>query len=104
MEVATRSRRGPRINLRLPVLMLWGTECEAHLEHTFTITLSWHGCAVYSHNFFPPRSSVQVKRGGKIIDGRVVYCLKDESNNMVEVGVEFEEDGRKFWQLPVWVD
>jgi len=94
-------RRGPRIRVSIPVLLVWEEQGE-HREHTFTTSVSWFGCAVRTHRFFPLGARVQLQRGEKIKDARVIHCFQDQSTKMVEVGLAFDHDDRAFWGILIW--
>ena len=95
----TEKRRSPRISERLPVSLLWEEGEHQHRERTFTLTLSWFGCAVHSHNFFPPNTRVHLQYEDKTIEARTVYSVSDYSTRLVEVGIDFGRDGRGFWGI-----
>jgi hypothetical protein len=95
-------RRSPRLTDRLPVLLLWEEDNREHREHTFTLNVSWYGCAVHSHRFFPPKTPVRLRYEGRTIEARTVFSISDYSTRLVEVGVDFGQDGRDFWGIPAW--
>jgi hypothetical protein len=95
----TEKRRGRRISMRLPVLLLWEEGGVQHREHTFTLQLSRFGCAIHSHRFFQPKTLVQLQYEGKAIDAHTVYALSDHSINKVEVGIDFGGDSGDFWGI-----
>ena len=96
---AESTRRSARIRVRLPVLYVWWEGEQEHTERTYTITVSQFGCSAHSHRNFRPGTRMQVRRGPKTMEGRVVYSLKDHSTNMVEVAVGFEQDASDFWEI-----
>ncbi len=90
--------------MHLPVLLLWEEGGHEHCEHTFTLNLSWFGCAVRSHKFFSPGTRVRLQRQDKTVEARVAYSLWDHATNIVEVGLGFDHDGRDFWGIAVWAE
>ncbi len=93
----TEKRRSRRITIRLPVLLLWKEGQHQHREDTFTLNLSRFGCALHSHTFFQPKTRVELQYEDKIIHAQTVYSLSDYSRNLVEVGIDFGQDGSDFW-------
>jgi|GEM_PF-7129486 len=87
-------RRSPRVRVCIPALLLWE---EKHQEHTLMVTVSRFGCAIQTHRFLEPGTTVRLECDGQVIPGRVVYSLKDGSTRLVEVGIGFDQDGREFW-------
>ncbi len=87
-------RRSLRVRVCIPALLLWE---EKQQEHTLMVTVSGFGCAVQSRRFLEPGTTVRLECDGKIIQGRVVYSLKDPSTRLVEVGIGFDQDGGEFW-------
>jgi len=87
----------------IPVLLLWKEEDQQeHREQTFTLSVSWFGCAIRSYKFFRPGTQVRLQREGAAIEARVVYSLWDHQTNLVEVGLAWDQDGREFWGTSVW--
>jgi hypothetical protein len=76
-----------------------GTE---RAEHVCTLTIGWYGCSIHARTPLAPGANVQLGHNGKAIDASVVYCLRDYSRDVVEVGLAFDRDGRDFWNIPVW--
>src|SRR5262249_33443955 len=72
----------------IPALLLWE---EKQQEHTLMVTVSRFGCAIQSHRFLEPGTTVRLECDGKIIQGRVVYSLKDPSTRLAEVGIGFDQ-------------
>jgi hypothetical protein len=100
----TTPRRSPRIARRIPVLLVWkGEDQQEHREKTFTFSVSWFGCAVRSYKFFRPGTQVQLHHESAVMEARVVYSLWDHQTNLVEVGLAWEQDGREFWGISVWI-
>lgn len=97
MLVETRTRRSPRIQVRIPIVLLWNENGEEHTETVHTQTISWFGCAIQSHRAFSVGSSVQAYRDGKTANATVLYCLQD--HELTEVGLEFAEDGLPLWEF-----
>ena len=87
--------------MQIPVLLLWEKDGQEHREDTFTLTVSWFGCSVYSHNFFRTNSRVRLQRDSDTMEAQVVYSLKDRSANLVELRLEFDQDAREFWGIGV---
>ena len=81
-------RRSPRVRVCIPALLLWE---EKQQEHTLMVTVSRFGCAIQSHRFLEPGTTVRLECDGKIIQGRVVYSLKDPSTRLAEVGIGFDQ-------------
>ncbi len=104
MSSIIKSRRSPRIHTRLPVLLLWEEGQQGHREYTFTLRVSWFGCLVSSHNYFHPGTRARLQHDGKTMHARVIYSLMDHSTNLVEVGLEFDRDGRQFWGAVIWAE
>jgi hypothetical protein len=100
LQIIDKKRRGPRMHVCIPVLILWDEQGQARSEKAQTLTISWFGCAVLGYSALRPGWEVQVYRDGKAADARVVYSLQDHVTQLVEVGLEFFEDGRSFWELP----
>ncbi len=96
MEVgpAELRRRSPRVRVCIPALLFWE---EKHQEHTLMVTVSRFGCAIQSHRFFDSGTIVKIECDGKIIEGRVVYSLKDPSTGLVEVGIGSDQDRGELW-------
>ena len=90
--------------MRIPVLLLWKEGQREHREHTFTLIVSWFGCLVSSHNYFPPGTRVRLQHDGKTLHARVIYSLMDHSTSLVEVGLEFDRDAREFLGVAIWVE
>ena len=88
--------------MQIPVLLCWREGQEEHEEHSFTVSLSWFGCAVSSRKYFSPGSRVRVRRDAKIMEARVVYCHRSLLTSQIDVGLEFEQDGREFWEIATW--
>lgn len=95
-------RRSRRIRIRLPVLLVWGGEGQEHREHTYTVSVSWHGCGVHSHFDFQPGDRVRLERNDAAVEGQVAYSLKDHSIKLVEVGIGFDREAREFWGIADW--
>jgi len=96
-------RRSPRMRICLPVLLAWTDRGSEKTEQAYSLSISWFGCTVHSREFFKLGQSIRLSRGeGKAIDAAVIYCLADHENQMVEVGLKFDRDGRKFWEMPAW--
>ncbi len=38
------------------------------------------------------------------METRVVYSLGSFLTSLVEVGLEFDQDGREFWEIAVWLN
>jgi len=87
-------RRSPRVRVCIPALLLWE---EKQQENTLMVTVSRFGCAIQSHRFLEPGTTVRLECDGKMIQGRVVYSLKDPSTRLAEVGIGFDQDGKEFW-------
>jgi hypothetical protein len=104
MSELVEKRRNPRIQMQIPVLLWWEEGQEEHQEHSFTVSISWFGCAVYSHKYFGPGSRVRVQRDTKSIEARVVYSCRSPLTSSIEVGLEFDQDGREFWEITVWAE
>lgn len=98
-SVISEKRRSPRVSMRLPVLLLWEEGEESHKERTFTTNLSWYGCAVHSHKFFPPKTPVRLCYGDRTVEARTVFSLEDHSTNLVEVGIDFGQQCSDFWGI-----
>lgn len=96
------NRRSPRIQMQIPVLLCWAEGQEEHQENSFTVSISWFGCAVYGHKYFGPGSRVRVQRDTKSMEARVVYSHRSLLAGSIEVGLEFDQDGRDFWGIVVW--
>jgi len=88
-------RRSPRVRVCIPALLSWE---EKHQEHTLMVTVSRFGCAIQSHRFFDPGTIVKIECDGKIIEGQVVYSLKDPSTGLVEVGIGSDQDRGELWR------
>jgi hypothetical protein len=86
-------RRSPRVRVYIPALLLWE---EKQQEHALMVTVSRFGCAIQSHRFLEPGTIVRLECDGRIIQGRVVYSLKDPPTRLAEVGIGFDQDGREF--------
>ncbi len=99
----TTPRRSPRLRARIPVLLVWKEQDrQEHREQTFTLSVSWYGCAIRSYKFFRPGTEVRLQREGEAMEARVAYSLWDHSTNLVEVGLAWDEDRREFWGISVW--
>ena len=98
-SVITEKRRSPRISMRLPVVLFWEEGGQEHEEHTFTTNLSWYGCAVHSHRFFPPKTPVRLVYEKKTVEAQTVFSLEDHSTNLVEVGIDFGRDCSDIWGI-----
>jgi hypothetical protein len=94
-----RSRRSPRISIRQPGVLSWRDGEIVTVEAAFATSISRFGCALRSPAFLRPGTHVRLDFAPKSIEGRVVYSLKDYSNNLVTIGVAFDQDGGEFWQL-----
>src|SRR5579864_8028647 len=94
----TEKRRSTRINMRLPVVLLWQEGEREQREHTYTSNLSRFGCAIHSRTFFRPKTSVRIQYKEKTIHARTAYSLSDYSSNLVEVGIDFGFDSGDFWE------
>ena len=93
------------MRVSIPLLLVWADHTRDHFEPTYTLSISWFGCTVRSKEFFRIGQEVQLRRDdGNTIAAEVIYCLGDHSDKNVEVGLKFEEDGRGFWEMPVWKD
>jgi hypothetical protein len=90
------------MHVQVPVLLLWKDGQQDRQERVYTLTISWFGCAIHSPKFFRLGSRVQLRheKNGQSIQARVVYCLEDYGEQVVEVGLEFDQDGRSFWEIP----
>lgn len=94
-------RRSPRISIRRPQpgVLSWREGKTETVESVFTTTISRFGCALRSRAFLRPGTRVKLDFAHKSIEGRVVSSLKDHSNNLVTMGVAFDQDGGELWQL-----
>jgi len=102
MAIIASKRRSSRVHVHLPLLLLWKDDQGEHREPTFTLTVSWFGCAVHSRNFFRPKSRVRLQREAHTMEAQVVYSLKDHATDIVEVGLKLDRDGREFWGIWIW--
>jgi hypothetical protein len=102
LVVMSKKRRSPRMCLRISMILLWEENGEQRTEMVHTVTVSWFGCAIRSYSAFRPGSSVLLYRNGQTADANIVYCLQDRMTQFAEVGLEFVEDGRSFWEIPEW--
>lgn len=100
MLVETKTRRSPRIQVQIPIVLLWNENGEECTEMVHTQTVSWFGCAIRSHHAFLVGSSVQAYREGKTANATVLYCLQD--HGLAEVGLEFAEDSLPLWEFSEW--
>ena len=100
MLVETKTRRSPRIQVRIPLVLLWKDNGEERTEMVHTQTISWFGCAIQSLHVFPVGSSVQAYREGKTANATVLYCLQDDKPT--EVGLEFAQDSLPLWEFSEW--
>jgi hypothetical protein len=92
-------RRSPRISIRLPGVLSWRQGETETVEAVFTASIGRFGCSLRSRTFLRPGTRVKLDFAEKSIEGRVTHSLKDHSNNLVTIGVAFDQDGREFWQL-----
>jgi translation initiation factor IF-2 len=90
-------RRSPRFRTQVPLLLIWNANEQELRESTSTVTISRFGCALHSQGFIQPGTSVRLEHKGNVIEGAVVYSLKDHTRRLVEVGVAFDGDGWDFW-------
>jgi len=104
MNTETEKRRSPRVRAHIPIVLVWQENQQEHREQTFTLNVSWFGCATRSHNFFRPGDRVRVERNPQAREAVVVYSLKDYSRNLVEVGLAFDQDSRDFWGITNWAE
>ena len=44
---------------------------------------------------------MRLQRDSDTMEAQVVYSLKDRSANLVELGLEFDQDAREFWGIGV---
>jgi hypothetical protein len=95
-----RKRRSSRISIRQPQpgVLSWREGKIETVESVFTTTISRFGCALRSRAFLRPGTRVRLGFSHKSIEGRVVSSLKDYSNNLVTMGVAFDQDGGELWQ------
>ncbi len=94
----TDRRRSERPRVRKAVTLCWlenGEECR---ESTHTLTISLFGCALENNGHLRPNTPVRLLHEGKVIEGQVIYNLKDSTKNFIEVGIGFEAEGAEFWQ------
>ena len=102
MSELVAKRRSPRIQMQIPVLLCWAEGQVEHQEHTFTVSISWFGCAVYSPKYFGPGTRVRVERDTKSMEARVVYSRWSLLTSSIEVGLEFDQHGWELWGIGVW--
>jgi hypothetical protein len=95
----TEKRRSPRISIRLPILLSWRDGNTETVEALFTASINRYGCALHARTFLQPGTRVKLDFAEKSIAGRVVHSLKDHSNNLVTVGVSFDQDSHEFWPV-----
>jgi hypothetical protein len=100
MLLETETRRSPRIQVRIPLVLLWNENGEERSEMVNTQTISWFGCAIQGHHAFPVGSSVQAYREGKTANATALYCLQD--HELTEVGLEFAQDSLPLWEFSAW--
>ena len=101
LQITNQERRGSRMHMRIPVLLLWDENGGERSEQALTLTIGWFGCAIRTSRPFRLGSSIQLYREGKTVHARVVHCLQDHVTRLANVGLEFVEDGRSFWDFPV---
>jgi hypothetical protein len=92
-------RRSRRYSVQIPGVVSWMDGGTERVENVFTTSISKYGCALRTGTFHKPGTRLRLEFSGKSIEGKAVHALKDHSNNMVTVGVAFEENGRNFWQV-----
>jgi hypothetical protein len=97
----TARRRSPRVSIRHAGVLSWQEGRTETVEAVSTTSISRFGCALRSIAFLRPGIHVRFDFANKSIEGRVVYSLKDYSNNLVTIGVAFDEDAGEFWQQGV---
>jgi hypothetical protein len=100
MLLETKTRRSPRIQVRVPMVLLWNENGEERTEMVHTQTISWFGCAIQSHHAFPVGSGLQAYREGKTANATVLYCI--QNHELAEVGLEFAEDSLPLWEFSEW--
>jgi hypothetical protein len=85
--------------MRKPVVLSWKEGDSERVEGVLTTSVSRFGCGLRSRVFFQPGTRVRLDFAGKTMEGRVVHSLKDHSNNVVTIGVAFDQDGSEFWEV-----
>jgi hypothetical protein len=98
-EPGEERRRSARLQLRRLVRMRWRGEDSPREADCFSFSISRFGCGLYAPQALAPGTPLEFEFEGRRISGRVLYAIRVASQEEVELGVSFEEDGAAFWAM-----